>query len=134
MVDDEPAIGAMVMKLAEGVGYEMEFTDQAEAFKLAYVSFQPDVVILDLAIPDTDGVELLDFLVLQNCRARVLLMSGIDPRIRDLVHRLGVARGLTMSGIIPKPVRAKVLRSVLRDIMDQVVAEAPPGHLTMPRR
>ncbi len=50
MVDDEPAIGAMVRRVAEELDYEMRFVTRGDAFKTKHRS-SPDVVILDLAMP-----------------------------------------------------------------------------------
>src|SRR3546814_16906041 len=91
MVDDAPDVGAFVQHVAEAVGYDMQFTDRADGFKALYRSFHPDVVILDLAIPGTDGIELLIFLAAEDSSAQVLPMSGFGAEIRE--HRKGVVGG-----------------------------------------
>lgn len=113
IVDDDPEVGAFVQKVAESLGYDFSFTDSADAFRMRYRSFRPDVVILDLAMPDSDGIELLRFLAEEDCRSSVLLMSGLDASMREAALHLGTARGLRMEGSIPKPVRASTLRSLL---------------------
>jgi DNA-binding response OmpR family regulator len=119
MVDDAPDVGAFVQRVAEAVGYDMQFADRAEGFKTLYRSFHPDVVILDLAIPGTDGVELLIFLAEEDSSAQVLLMSGFGAEIRDSALRFGAARGLRMAGIVPKPMRVDELRSILEYLQRQ---------------
>lgn len=120
MVDDEPEIGVLVKKIAEGLdGYEICFTHRADAFQAAYRSFHPHVIILDLAIPDIDGVELLKFLAGESCRAHILLLSGLDKKMCNVVLNLGVARGLNMAGFVLKPVRAAELRSILADLKEE---------------
>jgi DNA-binding response OmpR family regulator len=116
MVDDDPQIGTFVRTVAESLGYETRITEDAEVFKATYRSFSPRVVILDLSLPGTDGIELLAFLAAERHRAHILLMSGFDARVRDAAQRLGEARGLTMAGIVPKPVRVVELRSILESL------------------
>ncbi|WP_159460240.1 response regulator [Tistlia consotensis] len=116
MVDDEPDVGAFVREVAEGLGFEVAFTDRARQFAALYSSFRPDVVILDLAMPDTDGIELLQVLADAGSRARILLMSGFDPKMREAALLLGKARALRMVGIVPKPVRAAELRLLLAEL------------------
>ncbi|MEO3428081.1 response regulator [Pelagibius sp. CAU 1746] len=113
MCDDEAAIGAFVRHIAEELGYSMHFTTDAEDFGSLYRQVDPQVVILDLVMPGTDGIELLRFLAKQRSRARILLMSGFDPRIRDAARLLGEAHSLDMAGVVAKPVRAAELRRLL---------------------
>src|SRR3546814_1142356 len=70
---------------------QMHFTAHAEGFSLLYRKVRPNVVILDLAMPGTDGIELLRFLSAERSRARILLMSGFDARIREAALLLGEA-------------------------------------------
>lgn len=62
MCDDELDVGAFVRRIAEDLGYEMHFTAKADHFGRLYRAVLPDVVILDLVMPGTDGIELLRFL------------------------------------------------------------------------
>ena len=116
MIDDEPDIGALVQKVAEALDYEMSFVTRANAFKDMYRSFRPDVVILDLSMPETDGIELLAFLAGEKSRARVIILSGFDPAILIGACRLGEDRGLDMAGIVSKPVRVAELRKILNTL------------------
>lgn len=116
MCDDEPEVGDFVRRIAEDLGYRMHFTAQAEDFAPLYRQIRPDLVILDLVMPGTDGIELLRFLAEERSRARILLMSGIDPGIRSAARLLGEAHSLDMVGIVAKPVRAAELRQLLVDL------------------
>lgn len=123
MCDDQAEVGNFVRRVAEGLGYEMKFTDQPDAFGRLYRSFDPDVVILDLAMPAVYGIELLHFLAEEHSRALILLMSGLDPDMRAPALRLGRAYQLDMAGIVAKPTRS----AELRDILETLKAAA---HLT----
>lgn len=118
MCDDEPAVGDFVRRIAEDLGYRMHFTAQADAFAPLYRRVRPDVVILDLVMPGTDGIELLRFLAEERSPARILLMSGFDPNIRHAALLLGEAQSLDMVGVVAKPVRASELRQLLAKLRD----------------
>ena len=118
MCDDEPDVGAFVRRIAEDLGYQVHFTARADDFGPLYRSVRPDVVILDLAMPGTDGIELLRFLAQERSRARILLMSGFDPGMREAALLLGEAHSLDMVGIVAKPVRAADLRTLLAALQD----------------
>jgi len=116
MCDDEAEVGDFVRRVAEELGYEMKFTDQPGDFGRLFRSFDPDVVILDLAMPAVDGIELLHLLAEEHSRAVILLMSGIDPDTRAAALKLGRAYQLDMAGIIAKPTRSAELRELLESL------------------
>ncbi|WP_193369456.1 response regulator [Pelagibius marinus] len=116
MCDDEPEIGAFVRRIAEDLGYRMHFTSRADDFGALYREIRPDVVILDLVMPGIDGIELLHFLAAEQCRARILLMSGFNPKMLEAAQLLGEAHALEMVGVVSKPVRVSELRALLQDI------------------
>src|SRR3954451_6550395 len=94
IIDDEPGMAKVVARIGESCGFEARSTDTADAFKAAYAEMTPDVVVLDLAMPEEDGIELLRFLSDAGCSAAVLIMSGSDPSILKAARSLGEARGL----------------------------------------
>lgn len=59
IVEDDPAISSLIRTTLELQGYQFQ-TAQTGAEALAIeVSYTPDVIILDLGLPDMDGVEII---------------------------------------------------------------------------
>lgn len=115
VIDDEPEICEFITEVAEGVGFEAKATTTPDDFRAAYRTFSPTAIILDLIMPETDGVELLRFLADDRCRAQVLVASGVDPRVLATAKRLGDAHGLQMSGVLEKPIMVSDLEALLRE-------------------
>lgn len=113
LIDDEPAFGRFVADAAEEAGYKAHVTTSAEPFKQAFRELRPDAVALDLAMPGSDGVELLRFLAEERCTAPVIIVSGFDRRVLESSTRLGEALGLNMVGQLTKPVRLDDLIEML---------------------
>ena len=113
ILDDEPEFASFVGQVAQASGYAVEIVANAPDFCRQLDSWQPTHIVLDLAMPETDGVEMLRFLADRRSRAQILIMSGFDSRVLDAAGRLGTERGLTIFGSLQKPVRAKELRAVL---------------------
>ena len=105
LIDDEPAFGRFVAHAAESAGYTAHVTISAEPFKQKFREIRPDLVALDLAMPGSDGVELLRFLAEEKCTAPIIIVSGFDRRVLESSIRLGEALGLNMIGQLTKPVR-----------------------------
>jgi len=58
VIEDAPDAAELVMALLDGAGYQSKLvTDGASALSAAR-SYRPDLVVLDLGLPDTDGLEL----------------------------------------------------------------------------
>ena len=62
VVDDEPAFGEFARKVAAGLGFAVEVTTDGYAFKQRYDDFDPTVVMVDLFMPDIEGMELVQWL------------------------------------------------------------------------
>lgn len=113
VVDDEPEIGEFVREIGDGLGFDVVVTRKARDFKQQYRSFEPTTIVLDLMLPDEDGVQLLKFLKNEASDARIVVISGLDRRIRRAADRLGDAFGLQIVANLQKPIEVETLRSAL---------------------
>ncbi len=59
VVDDEPDIRNLVREILEDEGYEVQVADSAAAAREARLRRRPDLILLDIWMPDVDGVTLL---------------------------------------------------------------------------
>jgi CheY-like chemotaxis protein len=112
IVDDLPALGEVVSRVAGNLGYEVRVTSHADEFKRDYESFNPTTVVVDIVMPDVDGIELIDWLIERGCKARVLVASAYNPKYAQMAQTLGMAKGLEIS-FIEKPFRVAELRDTL---------------------
>lgn len=113
VVDDEAAICEFVQTVAESCGYDVKTCTDEQQVMATIASANPDVIVLDLTMPTLDGIEVLRNLAGQRSQASIFIMSGFDARVRDVAVDLGKVLGLSMAGIIPKPVRAPMLKELL---------------------
>jgi CheY-like chemotaxis protein len=104
VIDDEPMIARFVAHAAEAHGIETAMTISADGFRRDYDRHDPDIVVLDLAMPGGDGIELLRFLAGRGSRAAIVMLSGFDERVLEAAVRLGRSVGLRMTPPLAKPV------------------------------
>jgi two-component system nitrogen regulation response regulator NtrX len=76
VVDDEPNIRRMVARLLEAEGYSTREAAHGEAALAAVEVEEPDVVLLDLAMPELDGLGALGKLKERWPALPVVMMSG----------------------------------------------------------
>ena len=77
VVDDEPDILALVKDILEDEGYEVDLAKDAESARAARRNRRPDLVLLDIWMPDSDGISLLrEWSESDTGDAPVIMMSG----------------------------------------------------------
>jgi DNA-binding response OmpR family regulator len=116
LIDDEPALAEYVASTARLCGFEPAVAANEASFRALFDSHEPGVVVLDLGMPGTDGVEYLRFLAGKNFAGPVLIVSGFDRRVLESAFRLGSALGLRMAGPLEKPVRLQELEDQLMSL------------------
>lgn len=122
LIDDEPALAKFLADAATLSGYEPIIADDHKHFKEIYRSSPPDMVAIDLGMPDMDGIELIRFLAAEGARQPVMIVSGFEDRILDSAMRLGLERGLNMVGPVHKPARLQDLELLLGTVREKLVA------------
>lgn len=110
VIDDEEDICDMISEIAAERGFEVASISKPETVADKLSEFMPDVIMLDLLMPGTDGVELLRVLVDKVKDVKICLMSGSDARVLNSARRLGSAHGLNVVAALEKPIDVASLR------------------------
>ncbi|MBS0271234.1 MAG: EAL domain-containing response regulator [Proteobacteria bacterium] len=113
VVDDEVEVCEIIREVGETAGYEVKTTTSGVEFCALYLNFNPTFILLDLNIPEFDGIELLRFLAQHNCTCPIVLESGQDEKVLAISSKLGEEMGLTMGPYFQKPVSVTKLMSAL---------------------
>jgi CheY-like chemotaxis protein len=115
IADDNKQIRMLVSATLRAGGYELlEAADGAEALDMA-VAEQPDLVLLDVMMPDLDGFEVLHFLrKRQECAGCKVVMLTTAASATDLQR--GAHEGA--DGYVVKPFMPADLKSVVANVLD----------------
>ncbi len=113
IVDDEPRFAKLVCKVAEPLGFDVEITTHGRDFQEAYRRRTPDLVVLDMVMPDIDGNELVLWLVDQRCTADVIIITGYSPDYAINARLLAEYKGLKSVKTLSKPISVARLRAAL---------------------
>ena len=114
LIDDDRVVGEIVSALAKAMGLECEVTRTPEEFFQHLGSdTQTTVILLDLVMPEMDGIEILRLLGERNCKARIILMSGINIRVIETAKKLAQSLGLSVVGHLQKPFPIGQLQELL---------------------
>ena len=86
ILDDEPEIRTLLAEVLQDAGFDTLSFGRAHAFEAALAQHKPDVCLVDLSLPDTDGLTLVHRLALEQ-GAIVIIISG-RAQVQDRVTGL----------------------------------------------
>ena len=123
VVDDESEIRTLLEEILTEEGYEVTTAQDGAAARLRREQQEPDLVLLDIWMPDIDGISLLKEWSEEGDICPVVMMSGhgtVDTAVE--ATRLGAI------DFIEKPLSlAKLLRTV-----EKALDEGAPGRAPRP--
>lgn len=108
VVDDEKDIREMLVDFLKDSGYELAEADSGSAALKLIEQFKPDLVMLDIILPDVDGVSVYEDLRSKRMTSKVpvifftALGEGIPPTFARQMESAPYS-------LIPKPVNTSVL-------------------------
>lgn len=103
VIDDDSDVSAIVCETAKLAGFCAETVNSAASLMSRLATGMPDVIVLDLVMPDVDGIELLRKLSERRCSAKIIVMSGYRSSYLAVAKSLADGLGLDTIAMIPKP-------------------------------
>lgn len=113
VVDDEPDFADFVSNAAAALGFEVRVCTRSTDFKSVYASFNPTHIVLDVVMPEVDGIEIVQWLVSEKSSAKVVVTTGYNPQYAKMASLFGQERGYQDISVLTKPVRLADLRTAL---------------------
>jgi EAL domain-containing protein (putative c-di-GMP-specific phosphodiesterase class I)/ActR/RegA family two-component response regulator len=135
VIDDEPFALRLVGHQLRALGYS-DVTAHAQAARAVQALEQDplaaDVILLDLQMPEMDGIELVRHLARLKFAGAVIFVSGEDERILQTASRLATAHALHVLGTLSKPVPPDALRRMLDATLVPKAPPRPVGKVYLP--
>lgn len=104
VLEDDPLFRQLTAGMARKCCFAPVTFDTTDALEAACTERSPDLIVLDLALGDDDGVAVLDQLARSCCAAPIMVVSDCDERVLASARRVGHALGLTMLDPLKKSV------------------------------
>ena len=113
IVDDSPFSRTSIAETLTDGGYEVVGeADSLETTLEMYTKTKPDIVTMDIAMPEADGFEVSRALLRQDPKAKIILSSSMKDEETELeAKRVGIC------GYVQKPVEADNLFEVIRKVL-----------------
>ena len=112
IVDDDEQQANLMRAMAETAQLETELFTNSIDFLNTAISAN-DIVVLDLQMPDKDGIEIMRELATQNIKPNFILVSGFDQRVLHSAKQLAESKDLNVVATLSKPLKAKEFITLL---------------------
>lgn len=114
VVDDEPDIRQLVLEILEDEGYSVQVAKDGESARAVYAKQKPDLVLLDIWMPDIDGISLLkEWSLAGKLESQVVIMSG-----HGTLETAVEATRLGAFDFVQKPLSLAKLLATVRKALD----------------
>lgn len=113
LIDDSQEFCDFVSRVAEEKEYDVKVTLRPEDFMREYEGFDPTVVVLDILLPNIDGIELIRWLAHQQCHAPIILVTGGDISNMNSARKMAEMHSLNILAELSKPIEVADLRAAL---------------------
>ncbi len=126
VVDDEPNIVDVITMALRFQGFEVESAGTGTAALSAVTTFRPDLIVLDVMLPDMEGFDVAQRLGAQRSRVPVIFLTARDATDDKI-------RGLTLGGddYMTKPFSLEELVARIRTVLRRAgLAEPESSRLT----
>ncbi len=126
VVDDEPNITELVAMALRYEGFTVKTAATGRGALSAVTQFSPALVILDVMLPDIDGMEVMKRLNSQGSKVPIIFLTARDAT-EDKVH------GLTIGGddYVTKPFSIEELMARVRVVLRRHGNNNESGKLTL---
>lgn len=122
IVEDESVTARRIGEIVASHGYDVVSVDNGSAFLDHFQRLSPDLVLIDLLMPDVDGIDLLHSLAERKCAAALVLVCRMDEKVLAAAQRVGERLGLRILGGLTEPVRAEDVD----DLVAKLLPLTPP--------
>ncbi|MEX2616173.1 MAG: EAL domain-containing response regulator [Alphaproteobacteria bacterium] len=119
VIDDDIGVCELISDVASRLGYTTRHRQTPDSLRADLDEFDPSVLVLDLDLPQVDGVQLLQLLGERKATQHILLISGLDSRTLATASRIGQDRGLNMAGVLQKPFSVGTLGAMLERLVEK---------------
>ena len=144
IADDQELVRAgfrMILEVQDDIEVVGEASDGGEAVQAA-ADLDPDIVLMDVRMPGTDGIDAARRLVASGGRARVLMLTTFDADDYVYDAMKAGASGFLLKNAPPAQLvaavratargDAQIAPEIVRRMLDELVRRPPPGTSTPP--
>jgi DNA-binding NtrC family response regulator len=124
ILDDDELIVSMLSRALENEGYEVRTETKAHDVVNKIESWSPDVVLLDIKLPDRDGMDILQEFMTKEINTQVVMLTADDTAETAVkAMKLGAVDYLT------KPFHIDEVKITIRNLLEREMLKQEVNYL-----
>jgi CheY-like chemotaxis protein len=112
-IDDNADAAGLIVRIANKCGFSGRALSDTRDVRKLLKEWQPDVLTLDLCMPEEDGFQIIAILEEVQFRGHLVVISGKDEWLRKAACDLAELRGIKIATHLQKPINVQSFRDVL---------------------
>lgn len=116
VIDDQTGITKVVEMIARQLGLEVRALNSSAQATETFIAFNPDVLMLDMIMPEKDGIDVLNEVLLTGLPVKVVLTSGFSESYLRLAEGVAKFHDHPNVSVLRKPFRREELMTLLREL------------------
>ena len=125
-IDDNADSAELIARVAGKCGYAAQSMSDTRTLTEVLQSFDPQVLTLDLCMPQEDGIALISSIKASGFSGALIIISGQDDWLRRAAAKLALALGIDVVHDLCKPIDVKTLRDLLANLHPASVRHEAP--------
>jgi EAL domain-containing protein (putative c-di-GMP-specific phosphodiesterase class I)/FixJ family two-component response regulator len=125
VLDDDADVRRTVALMGTRLGAEVQACSTLAEFEAVLWTFVPDILLIDLMMPDVDGIDVVTRLG-PICDAAIYVMTGADKRTFEASREVLRKSEVAVAGFLHKPFSAAELRGALEGATGTIARDAQP--------
>jgi EAL domain-containing protein (putative c-di-GMP-specific phosphodiesterase class I) len=117
IVDSDHDVVSTVIELAHAMGFAVASSSEPTEFLQLVDDFAPSAIVMDIQLPQADGVELLHHLFKRDCKSGIILTADSERRVISAAMEVGRSRGLRMAATLQKPLKRTEVQTALAEVL-----------------
>ena len=126
LIDDDPNLRTVICRSLVQAGYEVSEASDGKCGLALHQACPADLIITDIVMPETEGLEVLMALKNWLSKAKVLVISG--GGLGGACDYLRTAQLLGADAVLAKPFTVEELLAAVARLMTRAVAEPRPAN------
>jgi CheY-like chemotaxis protein len=116
VIDDQTGITKVVELIARQIGLDVRSLNSSAQATETFIAFRPDVLFLDMIMPEKDGIDVLNEILLTGIPVKVVLTSGYSDSYLRLAEGVAKFHDNPNVSVLRKPFRREELMKLLSDL------------------
>ncbi len=117
VIDDQTGITKVVEMIAQQLGLDTRSLNSSAQATETFIAFEPNILMLDMIMPEKDGIDVLNEILLTGIPVKVVLTSSFSESYLRLAEGVAKFHDNPNVSILRKPFRREELLNLLSELM-----------------